>query len=219
MEDSTSITTGQTATGTVLVESQTIYDRFDQGEQWVKVIVTLIEPADLRAVTNWDSTQSVNDLRTNIDARQDSVLSSLTAAEFTLQHRYENMAAFSGEVTIEGLNKLLNDPMVAHIEPVRFLYPTLAQGIPLINATAVRQNYNGQGMAIAICDTGVDYTHQMLGGGGFPNVKVIGGYDFGDGDPDPIPGGLTLNSAHGTCCAGLAAGDLGVFGDYIGGVA
>jgi subtilisin family serine protease len=54
-----------------------------------------------------------------------------------------------------------------------------------------------------------------LGGGGFPNDKVLGGYDFGDDDPDPMP----LEQAHGTACAGIAAGDLGDAGDYIGGVA
>ncbi|MEI6914085.1 MAG: S8 family serine peptidase, partial [Armatimonadota bacterium] len=65
-------------------------------------------------------------------------------------------------------------------------------------------------------DTGIDYNHARLGGGGFPNSKVLGGYDFGDGDSDPIPNG---GQAHGTACSGIAAGDLGTVGDYIGGVA
>ena len=73
----------------------------------------------------------------------------------------------------------------------------------------------GRGCLIAICDSGVDYTHARLGGGGFPNSKVIGGYNFGDGTSDPMPNGV----GHGTCCAGIAAGDLGTVGDYIGGVA
>jgi hypothetical protein len=55
----------------------------------------------------------------------------------------------------------------------------------------------------------------MLGGGGFPNNKIIGGYDFGANDPDPFHGG----HPHGTCCSGIAAGSLGFVGDYIGGVA
>src|SRR5258708_22472294 len=78
-----------------------------------------------------------------------------------------------------------------------------------------RSTYNGSNMAIAVCDTGIDYTHARLGGGGFPNSKVIGGYDFGDADSDPFPN----MQAHGTSCAGIAAGDLGTVGDYIGGVA
>jgi subtilisin family serine protease len=67
-----------------------------------------------------------------------------------------------------------------------------------------------------MCDTGIDYTHPRLGGGGFPNSKVIGGYDYGDNDSDPMP---HSSQAHGTSCAGIAAGDLGDTGDYIGGVA
>jgi subtilisin family serine protease len=132
-----------------------------------------------------------------------------------LQYRYENVAAFSGEVTVEGLNKLLADPLVAHIEPVRELEWALAQAIPLANALQVRQVYSGTGASVAICDSGFDYTHPMLGGGGFPNNKIIGGYDFGANDPDPLHEG----HPHGTCVSGIAAGSLGFVGDYIGGVA
>ncbi|RKY24898.1 MAG: hypothetical protein DRP62_02675, partial [Planctomycetota bacterium] len=101
------------------------------------------------------------------------------------------------------------------IEPVRYVHPQLAQAITLANASAVRQTYNGTGIAVAIIDSGVDYTHERLGDGGFPNSKVIGGYDTGEDDSDPMP----VGEAHGTCCAGIAGGDLGTVGDYIGGVA
>ncbi len=57
----------------------------------------------------------------------------------------------------------------------------------------------------------------MLGRGGFPNSKVIGGYDFGDDDSDPFP--AAVHDPHGTSCAGIAAGDACDVGDYIGGVA
>ncbi|MBC8417309.1 MAG: S8 family serine peptidase, partial [Desulfobacterales bacterium] len=83
-----------------------------------------------------------------------------------------------------------------------------------MNASTTRSTYNGSGLAIAICDTGIDYTHSKLGNGGFPNSKVIGGYDFGDNDSNPMD-----LEGHGTACAGIAAGDLGTVGDYIGGVA
>ena len=86
-------------------------------------------------------------------------------------------------------------------------------GIPLMNAAEARNSYSGSGLSIAICDTGIDYTHPKLGGGGFPNTKVIGGYDTGQDDADPMDG-----NGHGTGCAGIAAGDMGNAGDYIGGV-
>ncbi|MBP9019146.1 MAG: S8 family serine peptidase, partial [Bacteroidales bacterium] len=61
---------------------------------------------------------------------------------------------------------------------------------------------DGTGMVIAIIDTGVDYKHPDLGGGFGPNYKVIGGYDFGDNDSDPMD-----ENGHGTHVAGIAAAD------------
>jgi len=210
---------GSGGPSSVLVDAQTIYDQFDSGDATVKVMVSLAEPAQTRAATDWDSADSVAVLRAEIANRQSSVLSTLSSSEFTLRHRFENQAGFSGEVTTAGLNKLLSNSLVAHVEPVRKLKKMLAQSIPLASAMEVRQTYNGADIAIAIVDTGVDYTHPMLGNGTFPNNKIIGGYDFADGDADPIPGGVTDGTAHGTACAGIAAGDLGNVGDYIGGVA
>jgi len=201
--------------GTTLVDAQTIYDQFDAGQERVEVIVSLFEPIEMREATDWESPELVGALRAEIASRQSAVLSTLTSAEFSLRHRFENQAGFSGEVTIEGLNKLLSNPLVAHIEPVRYVQCLLAQAIPLANALEARQLYDGTGIAVAIIDSGVDYSHPRLGGGGFPNNKVIGGYDTGDNDNDPMP----VDEAHGTCCAGIAAGDLGTVGDYIGGVA
>jgi subtilisin family serine protease len=109
---------------------------------------------------------------------------------------------------------------VVTVEPVRILQPHLAQGIPLMNATTPRATYDGAGLSIAICDTGIGTSHPRLGDGGNPifNDKVIGGYDTGDEDADPRPDSVN-GQAHGTACAGIAAGDTGTVGDYIGGVA
>ncbi|MGD8499366.1 MAG: right-handed parallel beta-helix repeat-containing protein, partial [Phycisphaerales bacterium] len=204
-----------TGEGNKLASGREIYSKFNAGQEKVDVIITLVDPAEIRAATNWDSQQSVSVLRAEIADRQSAVLSSFAVDEFSLKYRYENLSAISGEVTADGLDKLLDDPKVAHIEPVRRVYPMLAQSLPLANALEVRQSYDGTGIAIAIADSGVDYTHPMLGGGGFPNTKVIGGYDTAMNDRDPMP----VVEPHGTACAGIAAGSLGVFGDYIGGVA
>jgi len=198
-----------------LVDAEYAIRGFKEGQQKVKVIVNLEEPTRMLTNMNWRSKKSLKQLHEEVSARQAEVLSSLPAAEFTLRRRFENQAAFSAEVTPKALDRLLSHPRVNSIEPVYPLELHLAQGIPLINGTVYRSTYNGQGVAIAICDSGVDYTHPKLGGGGFPNSKVIGGYDTGDDDPDPTPSG----EAHGTCCAGIAAGDMGTMNDYIGGVA
>ena len=47
----------------------------------------------------------------------------------------------------------------------------------------------------------MDYTVASLGGGGFPNAKVIGGIDIADNDSDPMD-----CEGHGTEVSGVAAG-------------
>ncbi|MGB8225646.1 MAG: S8 family serine peptidase [Sedimentisphaerales bacterium] len=209
---------GKTATNPgegKFINANEIFKGFEQGSEKVRVIVNLQKPQMLLEKTvNWQSKDSLKQLHAEVKDRQDKVIGTFGSQELALRHRFENQAGFSCEVTAEALDKLSNDPAVESIEPIYLVEKHLAQGIPLINGAIYRSTYNGQGTAIAICDTGIDYTHPMLGGGGFPNSKVIGGYDFGDSDSDPFP-----TEAHGTCCAGIAAGSLGSTGDYIGGVA
>ena len=100
-----------------------------------------------------------------------------------------------------------------------------------IGATAVQAGgFTGQGIRVALLDTGIDYTHYNLGGSGnvadynaalavangtpppslFPTTKVVGGYDFtgevwpnGPLAPDPNP--LDLNG-HGTHTSDILGG-------------
>src|SRR5690606_26421256 len=111
--------------------------------------------------------------------------------------------------------------------------------VPWIGGDAVKSlGYTGNGVTIAIIDTGIDYTHAAFGGSGdpadyaandpdvveadtFPTAKVIGGYDFAGPDydpcaatpidiPDPDDDPLDGNG-HGTHGAATAAG-LGAAG-------
>jgi subtilisin family serine protease len=200
-----------------LINSDQLYNQIERGAEKVKVIINLKQPQMLREKkVNWRSKESKNRLHTEVKNVQEKVLKKFGKKEFSMRYRFENQAAFSCEISIDALDKILLDPNVVSIEPVEYLHKHLAQGIPLINGSLYRSNYNGQGVSVAICDTGVDYNHPMLGGGNFPNTKVIGGYDFGDNDANPFP---LSDEPHGTSCAGIAAGDLGTTGDYVGGVA
>src|ERR1051325_10402444 len=60
----------------------------------------------------------------------------------------------------------------------------------------------GDSIVIGIIDSGIDYFHEALGGGGFPNAKVIGGFDLVNNDPDPMD-----DNGHGTHVAAIAAGN------------
>jgi subtilisin family serine protease len=93
----------------------------------------------------------------------------------------------------------------------------------LHNLTGVNRvhdaGYAGQGVKVAVIDTGVFYNHPALGGGFGPGFKVSGGYDLvGSGYPggDPIPdddphpekmGTDRVGLFHGTHVAGIIAGE------------
>ncbi|WP_165063659.1 S8 family peptidase [Paludisphaera rhizosphaerae] len=75
---------------------------------------------------------------------------------------------------------------------------------PIIGSAQTRSTYgvDGTGLTVAVIDTGVNYNDADLGGGFGSSNKVVAGYDFGDGDADPI----ATTSQHGTAVAGLIAG-------------
>jgi len=109
--------------------------------------------------------------------------------------------------------------------------PDLATTLAYVGGVAAQnQGFTGQGIRIAMLDTGIDYTHYNLGGSGnvadynaalaaaggapppnlFPTSKVIGGFDFtgetwpfGPLTPDPNPIDFF---GHGTLTADTAGG-------------
>ena len=200
-------------------DAQKIQDDLASGSQ-AKVIVVLDESALSPMSVDWTIGSSVQNFQNTVASLQDSVLSALSAQEYTGRYQYQNFAAFAGSISESGLDKLIANNSVLYIQPVMPVYKATAQGLPLMNAISSRGTYDGSGVSIAIVDDAVDYTHPDLGGGGFPNAKVIGGYDFGNDDADPAPVLPGSDQAHGTSCAGVAAGSTSVLvGDYIGGAA
>ena len=74
-----------------------------------------------------------------------------------------------------------------------------------ISATS-RGVYTGEGITIAIIDSGIDYSHPDLGGELGEEAKVVGGYDFVNDDADPMD-----DNGHGTHVAGILAADGALF--------
>jgi len=197
-----------------LTAPQEIVRDFIDGKSTTRVIVNLYKPVKTDRLNNLKEMVVRKELKQAVYDAQNQVMSNLDDSQVRITNRFIYIFAFSAEVTLQGLKDLTANADVLSIENDVILHANLAQGIPLMNASTPRSSYNGSGLSVAICDTGIDYTHPRLGGGGFPNSKVIGGYDCGDNDNNPIDA-----DGHGTACAGIAAGDLGTVGDYIGGVA
>ena len=187
---------------------------FFSGKSTIRVIVNLRKPAHANQLRDFANMGVRQQLQEAVKESQDNLIDTLDLQEIRITNKFTYIFGFSGVVTLKGLQDLVDNPAVVSIEEDRILHAQLAQGIPLMNASTPRTSYNGVGLSVAICDTGIDYTHPMLGGGGFPNSKVIGGYDAGDNDADPMD-----QQGHGTAVAGIVAGTLGTVGNYIGGVA
>ena len=93
--------------------------------------------------------------------------------------------------------QLADLPGVAGVAPAPVLGLAVRNLVRTVKAdqTAERLGLDGSGATVAVIDTGMDYEHAMLGGGGdpadylangentvepgsFPTAKVVGGYDF-----------------------------------------
>lgn len=115
-----------------------------------------------------------------------------------VSHTYHLVPAMAATLPRAALEALRHNPNVALIEPdltVHALEDTYPWGITRIGADLVHQQSNtGAGIKVGIIDTGLDYTHPDLAG------KYVDGYDFVNGDPDPMD-----DHGHGTHVAGTIA--------------
>ncbi len=180
-----------------------VFQELEKNEK-VKVIVVLKEPSGIMLA-------SASDVKS-------SVVSSLSKDEFEKKRDFSSFNGFSGEVSEEGLVKLRKNPNVEKIEydfPVKAF---LTESIPLINASLVHNlqidnNITGKGETICIIDTGVNYTHESLGGCDNETFldgncgKILDGYDFVNNDSDPMD-----DEGHGTHVAGIVAANGSIIG-------
>ena len=155
----------------------------------------------------------------SLAAAQDAVMAqagSLGAREIS---RYT--AVYNGiqvRVPASRIAELAALPGVKAVHRAPVHQPALGASVPLIGAPEVWNNlgYDGEGIVIAVIDTGIDYTHAALGGSGdpndyaandpdfveagtFPTAKVIDGWDFAgtlyDADCSPADEMLGICSA------------------------
>lgn len=151
------------------------------------------------------------------------------------------------EINAAALDDLAADPDVEAIIPLIDYELDLSETVPYIGASEVNSlGYTGEGVTVAVMDTGIDYTHAAFGGSGstqdytsndpsfieagtFPTEKVIGGYDFvggawplGDLMPDPDPLDAGPGRGHGTHVAhiigGISMPEYGIAGGVAPGV-
>lgn len=121
------------------------------------------------------------------------------------------------------VNLIESLPFVEGVYPNRIFKVNLQDSVPLINADDVWElqnnsgiNVTGEGVTVAVLDTGIDYNHSKFGGGFGPGYQVVDGYDFVKCDnfnseyecdsPRPEDDDPMDDNGHGTHCAGIVVG-------------
>ncbi|WP_186315646.1 S8 family serine peptidase [Catellatospora sichuanensis] len=126
--------------------------------------------------------------------------------------------AIAATVPADDVARLSALPGVLAVVPDQPVRAFTDVSVPLVGATEVWQREDatgtpakGKGVTVAVIDSGVDYSHPDLGGGMGDGFKVVGGYDFVNGDADPMD-----DNGHGTHVAGIIAGKAAAAGGVTG---
>ncbi|MGG2024483.1 S8 family serine peptidase [Gottfriedia sp. S16(2024)] len=144
------------------------------------------------------------------------------------QRFYEGFNGFSVETEYQNLNEIKKTPGVTSVHIARTFHETMAASKELVQAQKVwsQYGYQGEGLLVAIIDSGIDYTHKDMSitekgkqkekltksgiqskldatavGDIWYTDKVPTGYDWADHDTDVIPRGD--GSPHGTHVSGI----------------
>ncbi len=165
-------------------------------------------------------------------AKQSAIAAQITALGGTVLGAVTKAHnAVLASIDVSHLQTLKGLSGVIAVRPIADVPLSNDVSLPYIGATSVQASgITGQGIRVAMLDTGIDYTHYNLGGSGnvsdyqaaaavaagtppanlFPTSKVVGGYDFtgevwpnGPLAPDPNP--IDLNG-HGTRTSDIVGG-------------
>ncbi len=205
----------------------------------VRVVVRLSSPAvaDLVIDSNASAAAQRAQLRT-LKLEQDKFLAQVKAIDPKMKplgavQRVMNAVMLT--VDASRLSQVAAISGVTRINPVKdFELDTASEVVPYVGSQAVQDSgFKGQGVRVAVIDSGIDYIHANLGGSGsvdeynannpdiiepgtFPTAKVIGGYDFVGTNwpntvetPDPDPLDKPTYQSHGTHVADIIAGVTG----------
>ena len=140
------------------------------------------------------------------------------------------------EISASRVRDLYAIPGVVSVSPLSDYQLDLDETVPWIGAADVQtMGYDGSGIRVAVINSGIDYTHEHLGGSGlqsdtdqalaeasqpadpalYPTAKVIGGYDFVGSswpntaempDPNPMDDQAGGTGGHGTHVSSIIGG-------------
>jgi minor extracellular serine protease Vpr len=109
-------------------------------------------------------------IKNQLKGNQDSLKPQIQAAGGTILSQFQSaLNGIKVKIAASKLDQLSKMPGVIALLPVREDFPENATSVPYIGAPVVwaaPTNYRGEGIKIAVIDTGIDYTHANFAGPG-----------------------------------------------------
>ncbi|KON90436.1 hypothetical protein AF332_26185 [Sporosarcina globispora] len=211
----------------------------------VRVIVEVEEPSEQ---TESLQTKSVPTKKDQFKQKQDQVISQLSKKKSVtkVKHRfYKGFNGFSMDTEFKNIKAIQSTPGVKNVHIAKVFQPSMGASKELVQAQKVweQYGYEGEGLLVAIVDSGIDHTHQDMTltekgkekekwtessiqenlsetavNDVWYSEKVPTGYDWADNDEDVIPRGKN-GSPHGMHVAGTVGANGDEENDGVKGIA
>jgi subtilisin family serine protease len=182
------------------VVGEALLDAFDRQDR-VPVMITFAEPAG--------QGMGAGARRLAARAVRQSVLRTLAPDQFDVTHVLDSIAAVAGIVTAEGLLRLSGHSDVERIDLDLGGGAHLAEAVPLVRLDVLhRLGFTGEGVTVAVLDTGLDTDHPDLADSLVAercfcgNGPLTGCCPNGSAEQEG-PGSAEDDNGHGTNVAGI----------------